>query len=173
MAFGLSPTAHLGGQVHDLDIDGKFPSWWNTGPVDVPVSLREYGRRSAPGRTGRRHDYSALKHALALEQQHNERERERAAERLVTVDLATTTIDPSTWSVLLGYLDQALAGRQAAGTFDTTIRSPHAVIRLRSADHDTELRAPMGTVRLSCCELTIDAADAATSVATTFVGDPS
>ena len=157
VAFGLSPTAHLGVAVHDPDLDGRFPSWWTVDPVDVPVSLREYGRRAAPGRTGRRHDYSAMKQALAAEQERSEHEHSSAAQRLVTIDLENTTVDPSTWPILLSYLDQALSGRQAAERFDTTVRTPHAVIRLRSADHDTELRAPMGTVRLSRCELAVTA----------------
>ena len=46
-AFGLSAVDHLGLTVPDVESDGPFASWWDVDPVDVPLSLRAYGRRSA------------------------------------------------------------------------------------------------------------------------------
>jgi uncharacterized protein (TIGR02677 family) len=155
VAFGLAPTVHLGFPVADQDLAGRFPSWWETDPVDIPVSLREYGRRAAPGRTARRHDFSEAKAALAAASARLEQQRSAAAHRLVTIDIDDDVIDADAWNVMLGYLDQALAARPPAATFDTTIRTPHAVVRLRSADHDTRLRAPSGSVSLHRCDVTV------------------
>lgn len=156
-AFGLSSTAHLGFPVGDPDASGKHPSWWDADPVDIPVSLREYGRRAAPGRVARRHDFSATKDALAAERERLEQQRGVAAQRLVTLDIDDALIDADAWNVMLTYLDQALATRPPAATFDTTVRTPHAIIRLRSADHDTRLRAPAGSVSLHRCEVFVSA----------------
>jgi uncharacterized protein (TIGR02677 family) len=156
-AFGLSPTVHLGFAVADPDLAGRFPSWWRTDPVDIPVSLREYGRRAAPGRTARRHDFSDAKAALAAERARAEAQRSVASQRLVTIDIDDTVIDADAWPVMLSYLDQALAARPPASTFDTTIRTPHAVVRIRSAEHDTRLRAAAGTVSLHRCEVSVSA----------------
>jgi uncharacterized protein (TIGR02677 family) len=156
-AFGLAPTVHLAVAVADPDLGGRFPSWWRADPVDIPVSLREYGRRAAPGRTARRHDFSEAKAALAAERERAEAQRSAASQRLVTIDLDDTVIDADAWAVMLSYLDQALAARPPAATFDTTIRTPHAVVRLRSADHDTRLRAAVGSVALHRCEVSVSA----------------
>jgi uncharacterized protein (TIGR02677 family) len=156
-AFGLAPTVHLGFPVADPDLGGRFPSWWRTDPVEIPVSLREYGRRAAPGRTARRHDFSEAKAVLAAERERAEAQRSVASQRLVTIDLDDTVIDADAWSVMLSYLDQALAARPPAATFDTTIRTPHAVVRLRSADHDTRLCAAAGSVALHRCEVSVSA----------------
>ena len=156
-AFGLASTAHLGFPVDDPDASGKHPSWWDADPVDIPVSLREYGRRAAPGRVARRHDFSVNKAALAAERERGEQQRSVAAHRLVTLDIDDALIDADAWNVMLAYLDQALAARPPATTFDTTIRTPHAIIRLRSADHDTRLRAPAGSVSLQRCEVLVSA----------------
>jgi uncharacterized protein (TIGR02677 family) len=156
-AFGLAPTAHLGFPLDDSEAAGRFPSWWQIEPVDIPVSLREYGRRAAPGRTARRHDFSETKAALAAERALAEHERSIAASRLVTIDMDATVIDADAWILMLAYLDQALAAREPAATFDTTIRTPHAIVRLRSADHDTRLRATAGSVSLQRCEVLVSA----------------
>lgn len=155
-AFGLAPTAHLGFPMIDPDTAGRFPSWWQTEPVDIPVSLREYGRRAAPGRTARRHDFSEAKAALAAERARTEQQRSLAAERLVTIDVGDT-IDADAWAVMLTYLDRVLAARPPADDFDTTITTAHAIVRLRSADHDTRLSAPAGSLSLHRCEVTVSA----------------
>lgn len=156
-AFGLAATGHVGLPAADPDADGRFPSWWHVDPVDVPVSLREYGRRPAPGRTGRRRDFSAVKQQLAELAAADARQRGDAARQLVSVDLRDTRIDPAAWPVLLAYLDQALAARPAGRRFTSTVRSADAVIHLASADHDTCLLGPGGAVTLARCHLEITA----------------
>ncbi len=156
-AFGLAPTAHVGLPMPDPDSDGRFPSWWEVDPISVPVSLREYGKRASAGRTATRRDYSTTKQQLARLAASEAELYTDASRRLVSIDLRSSRIDPSSWPVLLSYLDQALAARPASREFATTIRSADAVIRLTSADHDTRLLAPAGTVTLARCRLEISA----------------
>ncbi|SEG85253.1 TIGR02677 family protein [Actinacidiphila yanglinensis] len=53
-AFGAYPARHLSGGPEEPDPRvATSASWWETDPVDVPVSLRERGDRAARGRTSR------------------------------------------------------------------------------------------------------------------------
>lgn len=156
-AFGLSATTHVGLAVDDPDVHGSFPSWWEIDPVEVPVTLREYGRRAARGAIGRRRDYAEVKRLLAREQEQEAARQAAAADQLVTVDLATSPIDETEWPVLLSWIDQALAARPAAASFSTTVRTPAAVIELTSGDGDTRLRGPGGVLVLRSCWLRITA----------------
>ncbi|WP_409331870.1 TIGR02677 family protein [Trujillonella humicola] len=52
--FGAAPARHLA--LGPEDDDGRIPpteSWWDAPPVDVPVSVREQGDRTARGRSAR------------------------------------------------------------------------------------------------------------------------
>src|SRR5439155_1476134 len=53
-AFGCYPARHLliGPEEPDMSA-GPATSWWDAAPVDVPVSLRERGDRTARGRSSR------------------------------------------------------------------------------------------------------------------------
>ncbi len=150
-AFGLSPIDHVGLTVADTEADGRFPSWWAVDPVPVPLSLRSYGRRPARGATGKRHDYSAAKRDLAHLRQAEEAQRAAATARLVSIDLRHARVAPAEWYTLLGWLDQVLAERPAGKRFTATVRVGGATISLASADHDTRLLAPGGTVVLRNC----------------------
>jgi uncharacterized protein (TIGR02677 family) len=157
-AFGLEPVDHLGFAEADAESDGRFPSWWDLEPVEVPMSLRAYGRRPARGATGRRNDYSQMKQILARERAAETRRAAEAAERLVSVDLSTTRIGPEEWPTLLRWLDQALAARPAQGSFHTTVTTADALVTLSSADHDTRLCAPEGDVVVRGCAIEVRAA---------------
>jgi len=155
-AFGLSPTLHVGHDAVDVDADGAFPSWWEIDPVDVPITLRRFGRRAAPGSAAKRRDYAQAKRDLELAREHDDAIRAAAAERLVTIDLSTSLIEPVEWPVLLSWIDQALTSRTAGKEFHASVRTPHAMITLSSAESDTRLRAPTGmlTIRNCCFEVT-------------------
>lgn len=155
-AFGLSPLDHVGLAVGDPEADGRFPSWWEIDPVEVPLSLRTYGRRPARGATARRRDYSTVKEEIAREREDESRRRSAAAERLRSVDLRSSRIGAEEWPTLLRWLDQALAARAASTHFSSTVTLSGVVVRIGSADHDTRLLAPSGTVVLRRCSLDID-----------------
>ena len=157
-AFGLSPTLHVGYEASDVDVDGSFPSWWEIDPVDVPVTLRKYGRRAAPGSTAKRRDYAQSKRNLELERERDDAIRATAAERLVTIDLSSSPIEPAEWPVLLSWIDHALAARTAGAEFRASVRTPHATITLSSSDADTRLRAPTGTLTIRNCRFEVTAA---------------
>lgn len=150
-AFGLSPVDHVALTVADPEADGGFPSWWDVAPVDVPMSLRTYGRRPARGATGKRHDYSAAKRALARDRELEDERRATAAARLVSIELDRTRVATAEWSTLLGWLDQVLAERPAGRRFRASIRVGGATFSLASADHDSRLLGPGGTVTLRNC----------------------
>jgi hypothetical protein len=157
-AFGLAPVDHVSLDVADVEADGRFPSWWDVSPVEVPLSLRTYGRRPARGASGKRHDYSAAKAFLAHASRVETERLAAATERLVSIDLRTSRIGPEEWPTVLRWLDQALAARPASATFATTVRTTGAVIELCSADHDTRLLGPGGSVVLHRCRVEVRAA---------------
>lgn len=157
-AFGLSPVDHLGLAALDPDVDGRFPSWWDIDPVDVPMSLRTYGRRPARGAVGRRRDYSEAKKLIARAREEELRRLTEATARLVSVDLSQTQIGEEEWPTLLRWLDQVLASRPAEGSFQTRVRTAEAVVELSSGGHDTRLLAPHGTLLLRRCRIEVRAA---------------
>ena len=76
-AFGAYPARHA---IHGPDEDngraGPTTSWWDDDPVDVPLSLRERGDRTARGRTSRIPDPGLIREQL-IAQAHAEDERKR------------------------------------------------------------------------------------------------
>lgn len=157
-AFGLSPVDHVGLTVPDVDADGRFPSWWAVAPVDVPLSLRTYGRRPARGATGKRRDYTSAKRALQLERRLDDQRRAESATRLVSIDLGGSRVEPADWATLLGWLDRVLADRPAGHRFAASVRVGGATISLASSDHDSRLLGPGGTVVLRNCLVEVGAA---------------
>lgn len=157
-AFGLSPVEHVGLAVADPDASGRFPSWWEVPPVDVPLSLRTYGRKPARGATAKRHDYSAAKAVLAREREAEADRRAAATARLLAVDLSDARVGPAEWPTLLTWLDQALAERPAGHRFSAAIRVGDAVVELASAEHDSRVLGPGGSVILRRCRVVVRAA---------------
>jgi uncharacterized protein (TIGR02677 family) len=157
-AFGLSPVDHVSLATADPEASGRFPSWWEAPPVEVPLSLRTYGRRPARGATARRHDYSATKAALAHEREAETNRQAAATARLLAVDLRDTRVGPAEWPTLLTWLDHALAERPAGHEFAATVRVGGAIVELASADHDSQVRGPGGSVLLRRCRIEVRAA---------------
>lgn len=154
-AFGLSSVDHLGLAVADAESDGPFASWWDVDPVDVPLSLRAYGRRPARGATAQRRDYSTEKALIDAEKIAEAARLAHATARLVSLDLTRSRIGPDEWPTLLRLLDQALAARDLGPGFSATVRTTGAVVRLESAEHDTRLLAPAGSVVLHRCRVEV------------------
>lgn len=157
-AFGLSSVDHVGLTVADVETEGRFPSWWEVAAVEVPMSLRTYGRRPARGATGKRHDYSAAKELLARERRVETERQAAATAQLMAIDLRGSRVASAEWPTLLGWLDRVLAERQAGQRFSAEVRVGGAVIELSSADHDSRLLGPNGTVVLRGCKIEVRAA---------------
>jgi uncharacterized protein (TIGR02677 family) len=154
-AFGLTAPVHLAMALDDVDASGRFPSWWEAVPVPVPLSLREHGRRPAPGSTPRRRDYRDAKRVLQEQIEREESLRADSTRRLITVDLSSEPVGVDDFTVLLAMLDQVLAARPAVHRFDTTVRTGGVVVRLRSADYNTRIITQAGTLTLPDCRLQI------------------
>lgn len=157
-AFGLSPVDHVGLTVADTDADGRFPSWWDIASVDVPLSLRTYGRRPARGAIGKRRDYSSAKRALELERRLDDERRVQSTARLVSIDLNQSRVAPSDWATLLGWLDRVLADRPAGHRFSASVKMGDATISLASSEQDSRLLGPGGTVVLRNCVVEVGSA---------------
>jgi uncharacterized protein (TIGR02677 family) len=83
-AFGCYPARHLLLGPEELDpYAGPGSSWWESDPVEVPVSLRERGDRTARGRTSRVPDPGADTERLLVRAQQQGQARHAAAAELV------------------------------------------------------------------------------------------
>ncbi|GAA3417248.1 hypothetical protein GCM10018952_48500 [Streptosporangium vulgare] len=85
-------------------------SWWDAGPVDVPVSLRERGDRAARGRTARVPDPGLDRERLLAEADEEVARKAGAAAELIAVgDLSEARITRAACELLLDKLSDLLA----------------------------------------------------------------
>jgi uncharacterized protein (TIGR02677 family) len=110
-AFGLGRTQHLSIADADADRVAASTTWWEAEPVDVPVTLRRYGKRASPGVPGKAVDYSATKARLAAEHAAARAARVEAAARLAARPLAGRVLSAAELDVLLDLLDRAVHRR--------------------------------------------------------------
>ena len=80
--FGLFPPRHLGFPADPAVGIPATASFWSAPSADVPVSLRERGDRSAPGRSGVRRDFTDAKRRRLAERSRVEADRRAAAAEL-------------------------------------------------------------------------------------------
>lgn len=146
--FGAAPARHLA--LGPEDDDGRIPptmSWWDSPPVDVPVSVREQGDRAARGRSARVPD-PGLDRARLLA----EAEAEAAALRAAAAELSAAgrldgaRLSPAARDLLLDQLaaviavDQLLEGPVRRSDVDlglTLVVEPGADTVVDSADGRT------------------------------------
>ena len=136
-AFGLYPARHLGFPADDdSDPVPATESWWQTPVAEVPISLRKYGERRAPGRTGAREDFTAAK-AARLKERHQAQERRTAALREIaehTGDLGEVRLSEDGRITLLDLYTRALAGHARPLEDDGA-----AWVTTRMDEHDLEM----------------------------------
>jgi uncharacterized protein (TIGR02677 family) len=110
-AFGAYPSRHLlfGPDEPDPRI-GPTTSWWDSDPVQVPVSLRERGDRAMRGRSSRVPDPTADRLRLTAEARREAEQRQAAAAELaLTGSLHRATISPAARNLLLDLVADLLA----------------------------------------------------------------
>lgn len=109
--FGAYPARHLlGGPEEDRPRAGALTSWWEAEPVDIPVSLRERGDRTARGRTSRVPDPGLDREMLLAEARAEaERDRAAAAELIAAGTLHDARVTPAARDMLLDRLGELLA----------------------------------------------------------------
>lgn len=110
-AFGAFPARHLLFGPEESDgRAGASTSWWDSAPVDVPVSLRERGDRTARGRTARVPDPGLDREMLLAEAEEEARRKAAAAAELAAAgNLNGSWISPAARDLLLDRLGDLLA----------------------------------------------------------------
>ncbi|MFN8063148.1 MAG: TIGR02677 family protein [Vicinamibacterales bacterium] len=109
-AFGMHGVRHFAGIPNNAEVPATT-SWWTGPKVDVPVSLREHGDRTARGRHTPAADHSAQRARLAAERAAEaERRRAAAVELLAAGDrLDRVRISAAALGVLTELLTNALS----------------------------------------------------------------
>jgi uncharacterized protein (TIGR02677 family) len=151
-AFGIYPSRHLlfGAEEPDPRI-GPTTSWWDSDPVQVPLSLRERGDRAMRGRTSRVPDPTADRLRLTAEaEEEAEQRRAAAAELALAGALDGATISPAARDLLLDLVADLLARHRAEVT-------DHDVgLRLRAVPgRATVVHSPDGTTTFADLSLSV------------------
>lgn len=116
-AFGCYPARHLliGPEEPDASA-GPGTSWWEAAPVDVPVSLRERGDRTARGRSSRVPDPGAdAQRLLARARERNEARQAAAAELVAAGSLHRSRLSRAATNLLLEKLSALLTDVSTRG----------------------------------------------------------
>jgi uncharacterized protein (TIGR02677 family) len=154
-AFGAYPARHLlfGPEEPDPRI-GPTTSWWDSDPVNIPMSLRERGDRAIRGRSSRVPDPTADRLRLTAEAEREaEQRRAAAAELAMAGSLHGSTISPAARDMLLNLVADALARH-----LDEAV-DHDAGLRLRAVPgRDTVVHSPDGTTTFMALNLSITAA---------------
>lgn len=160
-AFGLGRPRHLSQVEVDPERTPSATSWWTAPPVEVPVTLREHGRRASPGRPGKAVDFAATKARLAAEHRAARAARAEAAARLVARPIEGRTLSDAELAVLLELLDRAAHQRPVGSA--PSAPAPAIVIEgasavLRADPAGMEVRTGRGTLTLHGHRLLIEPA---------------
>jgi uncharacterized protein (TIGR02677 family) len=153
-AFGLYSCRHLG-IVAETD-DQPLPpatSWWQGPVADVPITLRQYGNRTAKGRAGSRADYSAAKRARVAEREGTERRRREALAELASHPgrLGHVRLSDQARSALLDLYSRALTGhgRPLAEDAEAAALADGLRVTVRSTPgQSTVITSPAGRMEL-------------------------
>ena len=157
-AFGAYPARHaIHGPEEDNGRAGPTTSWWDDDPVDVPLSLRERGDRSARGRTSRIPDPGLIREQL-IAQAHAEDERKRlaAAELCAVGHLNGAQVSPAAQQLLLVLLSDLLARAQSLDGKSSTTDTDLALRLTATPDPDaaTVIHSPDGDLTIHGMTLT-------------------
>jgi uncharacterized protein (TIGR02677 family) len=154
-AFGLAPPHHLGQEEDDPDRAPAATSWWDAPPVDVPVTLREYGRRAPAPPPAAAADYREAKARLAAEHREHRAARVEAAARLTARPIDDRLLTPGELSLLLELLDRALHQRPLDGEFKVDVEAEGVRLILATANGATVVATTAGTLTLPGVELEV------------------
>lgn len=154
-AFGIAAPQHLGQEDDDPDRTPATVGWWDAQPVEVPVTLREYGRRAPAPPPAAVVDYREAKRRLAAEHQERRAARLNAAAQLTARPIESRVLTPGEMSLLLELLDRALHQRPLRGEFKVDVEAEGVRLILATADGDAALRTEGGTLTLPGVELEV------------------
>jgi len=154
-AFGLAPPNHLGQEDDDPDRTSAAVSWWDAPPVDVPVTLREYGRRAPAPPPAAAVDYREAKARLAVEHRHSRTAHIDAASRLAARPIEERILTAGEMSLLLELLDRALHQRPVEGDFKVEVEAEGVRLILATGDGAAVITTTAGTLTLPGAELEV------------------
>jgi uncharacterized protein (TIGR02677 family) len=147
-AFGLAAPQHLGQEEADPDLTPNSTSWWNATPVDVPVMLREYGRRAPAPPPAPASNYGAVKERLASEHHRRLAARTESAARLTARPMEGRCLTEGEFSLFLELLDRALHQRAVKGEFKVEVEAEGVRLIVASGDEATCVRTVAGSLTL-------------------------
>jgi uncharacterized protein (TIGR02677 family) len=154
-AFGLSPPQHLGQHEADPDRTAAATSWWDAAPIEVPVTLRQYGRRAPAPPPAAAVDYRKAKDRLAAEHSAHRAARVEAAARLTARPIEGRRLTPAEFGLLLELLDRALHQRPLDGEFKVEVIAEGVRLILATADGSVCVRTAAGSFSLRGVELEV------------------
>jgi uncharacterized protein (TIGR02677 family) len=154
-AFGLALPHHLGQEEADPDLTPASTSWWQAAPVEVPVTLREYGLRAPAPPPAAAADYREVKRRLAAE--HNQRRAARvdAAARLTARPIAGRLLTSGEFALLLELLDRGLHQRPLDREFKVEVEAEGVRLIIATADAPTRIVTSAGSLTLAGIELEV------------------
>ena len=147
-AFGLAAPHHLGQEEDDTGRTPAATSWWDAPPVDVPVTLREYGRRASAPPPSAAIDYSDARQRLASDHHKRRAARVDAAARLTARPIEGRLLTSGELSLLLELVDRALHQRPLTGAFKVEVEGEGVRLILATADGGATLATASGTMTL-------------------------
>ncbi|MFI1415648.1 DUF2397 domain-containing protein [Streptomyces sp. NPDC020707] len=150
-AFGAYGMRHLGSGPEEPDAQvSPTTSWWHAPPIEVPLSLRERGDRSARGRSSRVPD-PGLDRVRLMAQAEQEAGRLRAAvaELIAAGNMHGAQVSDFAREVLLDYVGDFLARHQMLPP-EEPVTMPFEDVGMNlivtySKGRLTQLRSPAGT----------------------------
>jgi uncharacterized protein (TIGR02677 family) len=147
-SFGLAMPLHMAGAVADPDAESGSASWWEADPVDVPVTLRRYGKRAAPPPPRPADDFSGVKEGLADEHGRYRAARAEAASGLGARPVEDRRLPRGEFVLLLELLDRGLHRRPLSGEFKVEVEAEGVRLSLATADVTTHVNGPGGALTL-------------------------
>lgn len=154
-AFGLAPPHHLGQEEHDGERTSAATSWWDAPPVEVPVALREYGRRAPAPPPSAAADFSEAKARLAAEHETRRSARVEAAARLTARPVEGRSLTAGEFALLLELLDRGLHQRPLAGEFKVEVEAEGVRLIIATADGAARVATTAGVLTLDGIELEV------------------
>jgi uncharacterized protein (TIGR02677 family) len=147
-SFGLAGPLHLAAAMADPHAEPGGSSWWDAHPVEVPVTLRRFGRRSPAPPPRPADDFSGVKEALATEHGHRLAARSEAAAGLGSRPIEDRRLRRGEFALLLELLDRGLHRRPLDGGFKVDVEAEGIRMTLASADMTTRVDGPGGVLTI-------------------------
>jgi uncharacterized protein (TIGR02677 family) len=157
-SFGLAQPIHLAAAMIDPDAESGGASWWEADPVEVPVTLRRYGKRAAPPPPRPADDFSGVKEGLADEHGRYRAARAEAASGLGARPVEDRRLPRGEFALLLELLDRGLHRRPLAGEFAVEVEAEGVRLSLATADVTTHVHGPGGALTLDGLALEVQRA---------------